>query len=197
MRPLPLLALLVLALPTTLALPPMPCGLPGGACALPDPSFERTDGFPSGWAPYVSGPCDGSGVAPSAAAARTGASGIRIVDRDDLCTGVYTVDALPLVGGMEYNASVQVRAPEGAPAIRIFVVWYGNDGSNLGDYLYKDGFEARPGAAWEPLWSRTLAPPDAQTARILLYAPMAGAGTIDLDDAAFEGGLPTQVPPLV
>lgn len=193
-----LLALLLTASAAgALPLPPLPCGLDPDACVVPDPSFETGgESLPEGWELYVSGPCDGSGVAPSSAAARTGGMGIRVVDRSDLCTGFYTADAIPLTGAHEYNASLQVRAVEGAPDVRLMVVWYANDGSNLGDYLYKDGFQISPGADWTPLWSRTVAPVDAMSARLLVYAPATSAGTFDVDDAALVSGSPG-VPPLL
>lgn len=188
---LALLALSVSGAAHALALSALPCGLPGMPCALPDPSFETgAEGMPIGWNLYISGPCDGQGVAPSGAAARTGAWGMRVVDRGtDHCTG-FTSDPIAIVGGLQYNASVLIRAAQGAPLVRIFVAWYANDGSQLESYIYKDGYQRAPGTEWMPLWSNTTAPAYALSARIWIYAPMPGVGSFDVDDAAFVSALP-------
>lgn len=190
-----LLAILALSLSGAahaVGLPSALCGLPRATCQFGNGSFEQNAGggaLPDGWAPYVSGPCDGQGVSATSAAARSGGVGIRVVDRADQCTG-FVSDPIPLVGGMNYNASVWVRAAEGTPTLRIFVVWYGNDGAVLEDYLYKDGFQKTPNSEWARLWTIHDAPVDARAARVWVYAPMASAGTFDVDDAAFVSGPP-------
>lgn len=184
---LALLYVLLVASPAAaLPLVDLPCGAGGLACALENPGLEDPgpDGMPAGWSRYVDGPCDGLGVGGTASAARTGNAGVRVVDGPAQCTG-FVSDPFPILPGLTYNGSLYVRAASGAPLVRIFVVWYANDGADLTAYLYKDGYQKAPTLEWQPLWSRTAAPPQALSARVWVYAPMASSGAFDVDDVAF------------
>lgn len=162
---------------------------PAGAAqnVAANPSFEtctacvaNSGAIPDEWVGYGPGPRAGTNVHWTTDAARSGTASVRIDDRRFFATGLAS-NSVPVTPGQVYTASVWVkRAPLAEPTTtpNLYLQFRRRLGAVAQNYIVASPVTDE----WTQLIVTGVAPVDATTVRVAIYANVNNVGSFYVDD---------------
>ncbi|MFC4557964.1 FIMAH domain-containing protein [Virgibacillus kekensis] len=149
------------------------------ALDLGNPSFEENsgDGTIPDWDMYPASPRDGTSISLSEEQVYDGHQSVKITDETSgASVGLYS-QAVEIDSNRVYTLSGKAYINSGS--ISLYMKYYDGAGKEVGSY--RAGYE-KPANEWIDITTEAKAPADAVSAKIFLYAGVAGTSSVYYDD---------------